>query len=148
MDRLNSLIKILVILIVLGILFFGVYWFYKDKTTKNIGKQTVALMYDFSDANELKQNDSKLKEITTEETYTKLTATNEDRALRTYLKLSSGSKVEFIKSVATSNGGYVLYTIKSSRLSDGRKFLFLYDLEGDKVSNVREMECIDFDGGN
>lgn len=107
-----------------------------------VGVEAVNYLYNFKSVDELSENDEKLKEITTEEAYTALTVTNADKALNTYLKFKNNSvEVEII----SSGRGKVVYTLHSDSLSDGRKFIFLYDVNFfGKITNAEEFEAIPF----
>lgn len=132
---------LVVISVVTVVLIFKLY----GNSEEPLGKKAVGLLYSFETLEDLQENDSELQSTLSEEDYEKLTVTNSERALGTYLKFKKNPvAVEFIRSNESKDGGYVLYTLKSDSLSEGRKFVFLYDLVEGNVSNVREMECIDF----
>lgn len=113
----------------------------------SIGSNIVMDLYNFKDVQELSDNDDDLKEKTTESAYEILSVTKQDKALNYYLKLKNlPTSVEIIRQDESSKGGYVLYTLHSNALSEGRKFLLIYDIVKGKLDNPREMECIDFIG--
>ena len=110
------------------------------------GVQAVRLLYNFSDVYDLAGNDTKLKEICDEDAYNILTPTNETKALSTYLKFGGDStEVVIVREHFDKSGGYVLYSLRNSHLSENRLFLFLYSLdENGKITNPRELAGIDF----
>lgn len=114
----------------------------KKKNSEELGINTVKLLYDFRDYDELAANQVALMECTTEEVYNQLTFDNEERTLYTYLKFAGeSSSVEVIK----STDSYVLYTLNTAALLSGRKFIFLFEVDSDrKICYAREEECIDF----
>lgn len=146
--RIITLVLLLCNCILAIMLFYNPY--------KSYGEQAVNLMYDFNSIDELNSNTEPLKDITDDESYNNLVVSNYTKALRTYLKLfrqkdgdvTASCDVEILREHQTKEGGYVLYTLHSNALSEGRKFLLLYDISDGKLSNVREMECIDFYGAN
>lgn len=132
-----------IIFLILVVCIYAVKLYY----TRNVGlgERAVYDLYDFTDIYELASQDEDLKNICTDDAYKDLTVTNKDKALNTYLKFKKCPvKVKVLRSSYNNNGGYVLYTLDCNAISSERKFLFLFDIEGDKISNPREMECIDF----
>lgn len=111
-------------------------------TRGKVGEKAVNYLYSFNTLDELESNLPKLESMCTEDVYNKIAVINSDKALNTYLKFKKNPvKVEIIE----SRPGYILYTLNSSSLSSGRKFLFSYSLGWDgRIETVREMECIDF----
>ena len=125
----------------------------------SIGVQAVKLLYDFESLDQLNQQMQSLEDICTPDVYTQLSATNQEKALNVYLKFKlseavKNSKLEdtyynpsvrILEEITSSEGGYVLYTIDTPALSEGRLFIFSYKLdEHNKLSSVHEMEGIDF----
>ncbi|MGL4950168.1 MAG: hypothetical protein ACRC5M_07270 [Anaeroplasmataceae bacterium] len=131
---------IVVLLVIIGFMFMAM------RTPKETeGAKVVKLLYNFDTIEQLAVQDYDLEKLTTESAYKYLTVTNSDRALNTYLKFNKKpTEVQILREGYSSKGGYVLYTLNTTALSAGRKFLFMYDLEDGLVTNPREMECIDF----
>lgn len=145
----NKIFKILLItvsitvLVVLSIFAFNLFNRYKD--LDNAGEKCVEYLYSFNSLADLQENDEKLKNLCTDEVYKKLTATNVEKSLNVYLKLKGKpTEIVILDSVKSSNGGYVVYSLKNENITQTRKFLFLYEISKGKVSKVREMEGIDF----
>lgn len=136
----------LIVIIAIGYVFYS-SWVNKEAT--NLGEQVVMLLYNYDKVEDLQTQDKQLKEITTDDAYDDLTATNANKALNTYLKFKGNAvKVKVIRSNYNDEGGYVLYTLKTDSLSDGRLFEMLYDVKDGKLDNPREMECVDFYGND
>lgn len=132
---------ILLILIILTVVVTMSHY----KGSGNIGEKAVNYMYTYSKIEDLVEQDDSLKKICNSSAYKYLTATDSDKALNTYLKFKKNPcEVEIIRSNQNSNGGFVLYKLKTSSIAYGRIFMFIYDLRDDKINNPREMECIDF----
>jgi hypothetical protein len=139
----KKLIGLLLILIVSVAVAIGVSIYKRD--TKYTGVDAVMYLYNFKDVYELSENDINLEEITTPEAYKYLTATNVTKALNTYLKFKNlPTSVIVLKSLDTTKGGYVLYTIQSDAISSGRYFTFIYEKKNGKIDNVQEYEGIKF----
>lgn len=144
--RIPSKIKIVFLVLLAFIVLALGYILAKDvDTKKSLGVQAVEYLYTFEDVYQLADQDEELKKITTESAYKKLTATDVDKALNTYLKFKEESaKVRIIREHSDNKGGYVLYTIDSNAISAERLFLMLYDINKGKLDNPRELEGIDF----
>lgn len=131
------------VIVILSIVVTKLYNNYKN--LGNAGEKCVMYLYNFNDLSELQSNDAKLKDLCTDEVYKKLTATNVEKSLSSYLKFKGKStEVVILDSVKSSNGGYVVYSLKNENITQTRKFLFLYEISKGKISKVREMEGIDF----
>lgn len=107
------------------------------------GYSLVKNLYEFEDVSSLnEERDRKLKSLVTDNVYDELTFDNEGRMLRTYLKLKKGSvKVHVVRDTE----GLVLYRLETQGVSQERLFALVYDVDdNNKISYVREMECIDF----
>lgn len=128
---------IVMILIVIGILLF--YWI---NPNGNYGELAVKYLYNFQTVQELDANMDALKEITTEEVYEQLTIDKTDRALNVYLKFNNNPVVVKFEEITDS---YIIYSLETESISSFRKFVFFYEVEGGKISKVREGELIDFD---
>lgn len=104
----------------------------------NVGVQAVNYMYNYKTLDILAENQDKLKSITTEEMYKKLSPTSVDKVLSTYLKFKKSSvEVEVIK----NNKGYVYYTLHTDSLSSGRNFIFIYETDWlGRINYAIEME--------
>lgn len=139
--RLTYLVSAIISIVVLIVLIFACIKF-EVFGQGSIGVKAVMSMYNFKDVQQLENNLNTLKDVTTDEVYEYLAVTNTDKSLNTYLKFKQESvEVEILE----SRPGTVLYTLHSNSLSDGRKFLFTYDLNYlGKIKYAREMECIDF----
>lgn len=144
MKWLKSRLPILIGLLV-SLFFITMYVNYATSSKESVGSKVVQLLYTFEDVYQLADQDEELKKITTESAYKKLTATDVDKALNTYLKFKQESaKVRILREHSDNKGGYVLYTIDSNAISANRLFLLLYDLDKGKLDNPRELEGIDF----
>lgn len=106
------------------------------------GVKAVKLLYDFDSVSELASNLEPLSNLTTREVFDKVAASNEDKALNTYLKFKQNPvEVEII----SKQPGCIIYTLNTSSLSSGRKFIFVYSVDfTGKIDSVRELEGIDF----
>lgn len=115
---------------------------YEVFTNGSLGVEAVNYLYNFNSVDDLDKNDKKLKDITTESAYESLTVTNSDKALNTYLKFKDNAvEVEIL----SSGPGKVVYTLHSDSLSDGRKFIFLYEVNlFGKITSAQEFEAIPF----
>lgn len=157
--RVLRVIPIFIIVLVVSVLGFmyTIGLFKSDKDS--VGVQAVKLLYDFESLDQLNQQMQSLEDICTPEVYTQLSATNQEKALNVYLKFKlseavKNSKMEdtyynpsvrILEEITSSDGGYILYTIDTPALSEGRLFIFSYKLnEHNKLSSVHEMEGIDF----
>lgn len=110
---------------------------------EDLGAEVVRNLYQFDEIEDLVLQDKALKELTSEESYKELTATNADRALNTYLKFNKKPvKVIILDSVRNYLGGTVTYSLDSVSISNGRIFTFSYKLKDGKVCDVEEYECI------
>lgn len=136
-------ISILVLFICILITFFYLFSIkYEIFSKGSLGVKAVNLLYDFSSVNELEDNLNDLSNIMTEEVYKKVSVTNSDKALNTYLKFK---KNPVSVTIMDSKPGFILYTLDSSSLSSGRKFIFSYTVDWrGRIDSVREMEGIDF----
>lgn len=157
--RVLRVIPIFIIVLAVSVLGF-MYTIKLLKSDKDsIGVQAVKLLYDFESLDQLNQQMQSLEDICTPDVYTQLSATNQEKALNVYLKFKlseavKNSKMEdtyynpsvrILEEITSSDGGYVLYTIDTPALSEGRLFIFSYKLDKhDKLSSVHEMEGIDF----
>lgn len=133
----SSMVAISVLMaFILGCIKFEVF------SQGSTGVKAVMAMYDFKDVEDLESNLEDLEKITTQKVYEYLAVTNTDKSLNTYLKFKQEPvEVEILE----SRPGTIIYTLHSNSLSDGRKFLFTYDLNYlGKIKYAREMECIDF----
>lgn len=120
-------------------------YFYLQQDKQSLGNRAVMYMYDFDSIEDLGEQMIDLEKITTATTFNKIAANNSDKALNTYLKFKqSAVNVEILSEDSSSTGGYVLYTLHTDSISAGRKFAFIYEIDGGKISYAREMECIDF----
>lgn len=108
----------------------------------SLGVDAVYYMYNYKTVEQLEQQDKQLKEIVTDDVYEYLTVTNYDKSLNVYLKFK---QTEVEVEVLSSSPGKVVYTLHTDALSDGRKFIFLYDVNWfGKICNVQEFEGIPF----
>lgn len=144
--KLKKAVIIVVIVVIIALIAFSVYFLHKkaavDECREEIGKQLVLALYDFYSPEQLDEQMRVVQLLTTEPVFNQLTIDNEERTLNTYLKFKNNPvTVEIIKS--TEN--YVLYTLHTECLAEGRIFIFMFNvnLQG-KVDWVREEECIDF----
>lgn len=143
------LLELLIIVIPLCAFFVWlvVYWLpSRQEQEDSPGVRAVRLLYSFTDVYDLADNDARLKEICDEDAYKTLSPTNETKALSTYLKFGGDStEVVVVREHFDKSGGYVLYSLRNSHLSENRLFLFLYSLdENGKITNPRELAGIDF----
>lgn len=106
------------------------------------GCQLVKCLYEFENISELDETrDEQLKSLVTDNVYDELTFDNEGRMLSTYLKLKSDPvKVVIVKDTED----VVLYRLETEKISSDRLFALVYEVNDNKISYVREMECIDF----
>ena len=115
----------------------------KTDDTNTAGYQLVKCLYEFENVSELdSERDKQLKELVTDNVYDELTFDNEGRMLRTYLKLKSEPvKVNIVR----DTDGLILYRLETENISADRLFALVYETNSDeRISYVREMECIDF----
>lgn len=140
----SSLVSIIITTLVCLLLLGGVLLCLKYEvfTNGSLGVDAVNYLYNFNSVDDLDKNDKKLKDITTESAYESLTVTNSDKALNTYLKFKDNAvEVEIL----SSGPGKVVYTLHSDSLSDGRKFIFLYEVNFfGKITSAQEFEAIPF----
>lgn len=140
----GSLVPIIITTLVCLLLLGGVLLCLKYEvfTNGSLGVEAVNYLYNFNSVDDLDKNDKKLKDITTESAYESLTVTNSDKALNTYLKFKDNAvEVEIL----SSGPGKVVYTLHSDSLSDGRKFIFLYEVNlFGKITSAQEFEAIPF----
>lgn len=108
----------------------------------SLGKIAVMNMYNFKDLYQLQAQDDDLKSICDEESYSRLTATSVSNSLNKFLRFKNEScSVLIIK----ESEGSVLYSLDTPYIASDRFFILLYDINEDgKLTNVREMMCIDF----
>lgn len=108
----------------------------------SIGVDAVNYLYNYKTIEQLAKQDESLKEIVTDDVYKYLTVTNYDKSLNVYLKFK---QCEVEVEILSSSPGKVVYTLHTDALSDGRKFIFLYDVNWfGKICNVQEFEGIPF----
>lgn len=114
----------------------------ESEKRQETGRQLVLALYDYPSVEQLDEQMKIVRGLTTEGVFNQLTLDNEERTLNTYLKFEQKAvTVEILESTED----YVLYTLHTEALSEGRKFIFLYSLNEDgKVDWVQEAECIDF----
>lgn len=140
----GSLIPMVIFTLVCTLLLGGILLCLKYEVFTNgkLGVEAVNYLYNFNTVDDLDENDKKLKDITTKSAYESLTVTNSDKALNTYLKFKDNAvEVEIL----SSGPGKVVYTLHSDSLSDGRKFIFLYEVSFfGKITSAEEFEAIPF----
>lgn len=119
-----------------------VYNFPSSDNKDSLGKVAVMDMYNFDDLYQLQAQDEDLKSICDEESYNRLTATNVSNSLNKFLRFKNEScKVNVIR----ESDGSVLYSLDTPYIASDRYFIFLYNITDDnKITNAREMMCIDF----
>ena len=124
------------------IISFLVYKFPSSNNKDSLGKVAVMDMYNFNDLYQLQAQDEDLKSICDEESYNRLTATNVSNSLNKFLRFKNEScKVNVIR----ESDGSVLYSLDTPYIASDRYFIFLYNVTDDnKITNAREMMCIDF----
>lgn len=111
------------------------------ETKRQLGENAVLAMYDYRNVEQLDAQMTLLREMTTEEVFSQLTIDNKVRTLRVYYKFKQSSvHVNIIK----STDSYVLYSLDNENIDEDRIFMFIFDIDGGKISYVREEECIDF----
>lgn len=111
------------------------------ETKRQLGENAVLTMYDYNNAEQLDAQMTLLRAMTTEDVFKQLTIDNKVRTLRVYYKFKQDSvHVNVIK----STDKYVLYSLDNENIDEDRIFIFIFDIDGGKISYVREEECIDF----
>lgn len=135
---------------ILGVLIIGavyIIWSVSNKADNvEIGMKAVRYMYHFQSLKELDDNMDRLKKITSDEVYEKLTIDNTDRTLRVYLKFRNKPVIVNVEK-ATEN--YVIYSLISENISANRKFVFFFETNREgTIVDVRESEVVDFVAGN
>lgn len=111
------------------------------ETKRQLGENAVLAMYDYNNAEQLDAQMTLLRAMTTEDVFKQLTIDNKVRTLRVYYKFKQDSvHVNVIK----STDKYVLYSLDNENIDEDRIFIFIFDIDGGKISYVREEECIDF----
>ena len=131
-----------IVIIITLIILFLVYKFPSFDNKDSLGKVAVMDMYNFDDLYQLQAQDEDLKTICDDESYNRLTATNVSNSLNKFLRFKNEScKVNVIR----ESDGSVLYSLDTPYIASDRYFIFLYDVtDDDKITNAREMMCIDF----
>lgn len=115
-----------------------------DEEKARLGRQAVALLYNFKSIQQLDGQMTGLYNITTEEVYNQLTIDNEGRTLNTYIQFNCGSCEV---NVLESGTEFVIYSLKASSGSpkEDEIFVFLYNVNKDgKICWVKEMEGYEF----
>lgn len=134
-------ILLLIVLIILSLFLYKVYDKNKVNESIMVAEEAVMCMYNFTDAYNLADNMVRLKELCEDNVYKQLTIDNKDRTLQTYLKFKGEPvSVNFINSTSS----YIMYSLETKYISEDRKFVMFYEVYKNKLSAVREMECVDF----
>lgn len=108
---------------------------------QELGQKAVFLMYDFSSADEIRENQKQLERIMSSEVFNGLKYDNENRQLYTYIKFNDSKSVV---NVVKATDSYVLYRIESESIGADRLFIMLFEVNNGKISGVQECECLGF----
>lgn len=130
-------------LLIVSILCLVLAWSINSKKVKDaeLGFLALKYLYNFSSVGELNSNMDLLREITSSDVYEKLTIDNTDRSLNVYLKFK-GNPTYVVPERSTDK--YIIYHLLTKTISESRKFVFFFDVDGGKIVNIRESEIIDF----
>jgi len=114
---------------------------YSITLRKNLGVEAVTLMYNFDSLEEVKENQKRLAQIMDNDTYKGLTIDNENRQLYTYVRYYGDRS---IINIVEATDRYVLYRIESEQVEADRLFIMLFEVEGGRISKIKECECFGF----
>lgn len=137
MDKKNLLIGALASFVVIGFLAFNSANAYFGKEN---AKALINLLYDFDNVEEIDTRYADIKKLTNEAVYKQITSL--DRTLRAYLRMEGNSAdVNIIR----ETDKYIIYEIETPSLTQGRKFMLLYEtgITG-KIVEAKEVEIVDF----
>lgn len=143
MSEVKKNLRLLVEIVGICLLIFVGVVYAKQSDGKQTIQEAVMLMYQFDSYGQVySEHMSELKKITTDEVYTKVTVTNVDRALSSYLKFKGHpSKVNVIKVTDT----YLIYNLVTESITENRKFVIYYgtNFRG-QIDSIQEAELRDF----
>lgn len=115
-----------------------------DTEKARVGREAVALMYNFSTIGQLDNQMTALRELVTDDVFQQLTIDNEGRTLNTYLQFKCKScEVEILE----SGTEFVIYKLNASSgtPTEDEIFLFIYNVDSSgKICWVKEYEGYEF----
>ena len=114
---------------------------FSQESNERLGLVAVNSLYSFEDLAQLDRQMVTLKEVTSEEVFNQLTLDYEERSLGTYLKFKG--KPTHVK-IIRSTEKYVLYSLDNENIAGNRVFLFTFEVENGKITEVWEAECYGF----
>lgn len=112
-----------------------------NNSDSEYGKLAVKYLYNFQTVHELDANMEALRQIVSDDVYEQLTIDKTDRALNVYLKFKGKPVVVNYEEITDS---YIVYSLETEAISSSRKFVFFFEVEGGRITEVREGELIDF----
>ena len=142
MDKYRSQILTLVGVAIVLVPFYSFKFIDKvviPEKQRQLGIETVKLMYEFSVPEDILKNHQILSEIISEDEFGELSVDNELRAVNAYYKFGYA---ESAVHVVDSGENFVIYTLENENIDPTTEWLFLFDTEGGKVCNVREYKLV------
>jgi hypothetical protein len=106
-----------------------------------LGVRTLRSLYEFENLTQFDENVDLFETLVTPHVFHLMSADNSDRILRVYLKFNGRpSYVDIIE----TGPNYVIYSLVCAAIERERLFLFIYEVEGGKVTAIREAELFAF----
>lgn len=100
-----------------------------------LGIICVNLMYDFETPDDILVNQVALQSLLTEDEFTRLCIDEPNRTINAYYKFKfSPSKVNIVN----CSIGYIEYTLENEYIDSDIHWVFLYDVNGNRLENIRE----------
>lgn len=107
-----------------------------------VGEQVVKLLYEFSSADSLELQQSKLAMYTTEDVYNQLSTDNLEHTIRTYVWYDcSWATVNFLR----CTDSYVVFSMNSDYTTPDQHFIFMFEVDSKgRICYAREAEIDEF----
>lgn len=112
-----------------------------DNRSTTIAVQTLRSLYEFENLVQFGENIAIFETLVTPDVFKRMTADNTDRILRVYLKFNG--RPSYVN-VIEAGKGYIVYSLVCEAIERERVFLFNYEINGGKISAIREAELFTF----
>ena len=128
-------LKIVLYVVFLAVIVTFGFWTSLNKPREVLGLRVLNLMYSYDDVNELSSNYYQIKRLVSEDDWERLNIDNEIRVVNAYMKLK-GDPTRVV--ITKQYEGLIVYRLENSNVNPNTHWVFQYDIEDGKLSNIRE----------
>jgi hypothetical protein len=135
-----SRIFVLGLVVILGFVIL-VYPRYVYAKYESLGVKAVKCLYEFGNIDAINTNMVELRKIVSSDVYDSLTVDNVERVFSVWLKFKG--EPTFVNIIESSDK-FVVYSVSNPNIAEERRFIFSYDIGGNKIVSVAEAELVVF----